>query len=349
MLGRLRMAITASQAKNFVLCPRKVYLDIYGSRERMLPPQEFLLRIAEEGKEFEAKVVSKIRHSKPKCRERDWQCLIPETKKLMEEGHGVIYHGVLSSDGMFGIPDLLEKKKGKSRLGDFYYTVAEIKYGLSAKEKYVAQVMFYAYLLSKVQGFLPPKAYLILGDESRQEIDVSKRLPEFRKSLEAIREIAKGKEIEPSRVSECPNCQWYGLCFEILLKRQDVSLLYKLTKKAKQELQERGINDLNDVMNIDEKKFAKDTELSESQLRKWKAQARAWVEKKPVVVGNIEFPEKKTEIFLDFESEDSTHYLIGVLARDGNEKMRQFVAHKREDEGKHGRNSLISCQSRMTL
>ena len=328
------MKITASQAKKFVLCPRIVYLDKHGPRERKLPPPEFLLRKAEEGVEFEEKIASSIPHKSPVCKKRDWACFIAETKKLMEKGTGVIYQGVLSSGELFGIPDFLEKKKGKSRLGDFYYTVSDVKSGLSVKEKYLAQVMFYAYLVSKVQGFMPPKAYVILGDETRGEIDTKKHLEKFRENLAEIREIVKGKEIPPSRVTECPNCPWYDVCFEILLKKKDISLLYKLTRSAKQKLEKSGVRSLAGVMGIDTKKLSESSGIREVQLKKWKSQAKSWIENRPIVTGKIEFPKVKTEIFLDFESEDQTHYLIGLLVRNGNEKTMQFVAHKREDEKK---------------
>ena len=328
------MAIIASQAKNFVLCPRRVYLDIYGPQERKLPFPEFLLKKAEEGEEFEAKVISKIHHEMPLCEFGNWPDCISKTKDIMEQGAEVIYHAVLAHKGLFGIPDLLEKRNGKSRFGDFYYTVTEIKTGLSVKEKYLAQVMFYVYLLSKVQGFLPRKAYLILGDESRHEIDVDEHMEWFKEKLNGIKEVVGGKEIEPSRVAECPHCPWYDVCFGILLERKDISLLYKLTKKAMQQLKRHNITSLDDVRIMDEKKFAKTAEISEYQLKKWKAQAESLVTKKPVVAGKIELPSKKTEIFLDFESEDKTHYMIGVLVRNGKEKVRQFIAHKREDEGK---------------
>lgn len=328
------MSITASEARNFVMCPRKVYLNSYGPRERKLPSSEFMARKAEEGKEFEAKLVSKMPYKKPAYKLGEWGKAIKNTENLMAKGSAIIYQGVLSKKGLFGIPDLLEKKKGKSRLGDFYYTVAEIKSGLSVKEKYLVQVMFYAYLLSKIQGFLPPKAYLILGDESRHEIDVKEHIAWLREKIDGINKIMNGKGVEPSRITECPNCTWYDVCFEILLKRQDISLLYKLTKKTKDALKKHNINDLNSVMLIDIGKFAKATGISEAQLKKWKRQAESWVTKKPVVVRKIKFPLAKTEIFLDFESEDNTHYLIGLLVRNGKETVRQFIAHKREDEGK---------------
>jgi len=330
--------ITASQSRNYVLCPRKVYLDIYGSKEKKIPPAEFMLKKAEEGREFELVVASKFKHKKPHYRIGDLKTGAKETLDIMQKGESLIYQGVISHNNLVGIPDFLEKEKGKSKFGDFHYTVSDIKTGLSVKKKYVVQVIFYAYLLSKIQGVLPKKVYLILGDESRHEINVEDHLDLFKENLDEIKEIVKGKEIQPSRVSECPNCRWHDVCFDILLKRKDLSLLYKLTKKDLNELKENNIKNLNDVTKINPEEFSQETEIPESRIKKWILQARSWTENKPILNGNISFPENETEIFLDFESEDSTHYLIGILARDKNkketEKTMQFVAHKREDEKK---------------
>lgn len=316
------------------MCPRKIYLDIYGPQEKKLPPQEFMLRMADEGKEFEGMIASKILHKKPHYRVGDLKTGAKNTTRLLEKGTETIYQGVLSYKDLIGIPDLLEKKAGKSRFGGYHYAVADIKTGLSVKQKYAAQVMFYSYLLSKVQGILPKKAYLILGDESRHEINVREHMGWFKEILDEIRKIADGKEIQPSRVAECPNCRWHDVCFKILLDRQDISLLYKLTKNEMRDLKKHGIKNLHDVAFIDAKKYAGLSGLSESKIKKWKSQAKSWIENKPVATGKIDFPEKKVEIFLDFESEDKTHYLIGMLVRNGNEQTIQFVAHKREDEAK---------------
>lgn len=334
------MAITASEAKDFVVCPRKVYLNLYGPQERKLPYSEFMLRKAEEGKEFEARVAAKMPHVKPKYRAGDLSKGAESTLKLMKKGAGCIYQGVLSYRDMLGIPDFLQKSGGKSAFGDFIYSVAEIKTGLSVKEKYLAQLMFYAYLVSKVQGTAPSKACLILGDESRHEVDVKKHMKWFMEKLEGLRKVAAGMEVEPSRVAGCPNCPWYDVCFKILLKKQDLSLLYKLTRKAHDELKKKGIKDLNDVAYMDAAKTAKSTGLGESRLKKWKSQAKSWVNNKPVVVKKVRFPKAETEIFLDFESEDDTHYLIGLIARKKKEVLKQFFAQKRKDEEKVWREFL---------
>ena len=326
--------ITSSCARDFVLCPRKVYLGMYGPSEKKLPPAEFMLKKAEEGIEFEKMVASRLSCARPSYRIGDFVSGAEKTQALLRAGEERVYQAVITFNDLLGIPDFLEKSGEKSSFGDYSYSVVDIKTGLSVKRKYIAQVVFYSYILSKIQGVLPKKAFLILGDESRREVKISEHIGWFMESLAEIRKIAGGKEIQPSRVAECPNCRWHDFCFDLLLKRRDISLLYKVSREEMEEMKVNGISSLDDVASIDVEKYAGITGIAVTKIKKWKLQAKSWVENRPVVAGQIDFPEKKVEIFLDFESEDATHYLIGLLVRDGNEKPVQFVAHKREDEKK---------------
>lgn len=319
--------ITASQARDFVLCPRLVYLNLFGPSDERVPISEFLLKKMEEGREFERKVISGMKFVVPKYRHKDWKDAFEKTYRYMRAGEELIYQGVLLHSGLFGIPDLLERAKGKSELGSFHYRVVEIKSGLSAKEKYVMQVMFYSYILYLIQGVLPKKAYLILGDETRKEIDVMKHFEKFKQEISMLREVVSGREIEPSRIVNCSNCPWYDYCFRILKEKGDLSLLYRMSRQAKATLNEAGIKTLKQLVSSETESLPG---ISGYIMKKWKLHAESLISGKPIIVSRPGFP-RGVDIFVDLESEDGTEYLIGVLAEG---RVRQFVADTREEEGK---------------
>ena len=93
--------ITASQARNFVLCPRLVYLNIYGPEAERVPISDFLLKMMEEGREFEKKIVAHMKYVSPKYRRKDWKAGFEKTYKYMMAGEEVIYQGVLVHSGLF--------------------------------------------------------------------------------------------------------------------------------------------------------------------------------------------------------------------------------------------------------
>jgi predicted RecB family nuclease len=318
--------ITATQAAQFIKCPRLVYLNVYGPEDKRSEFSDFQKKLQKDGIAFEEHVISKMKVSAVK-----YKTALEGFKKtlgLMEKGEELIYQGVLIHEGFAGIPDLLEKHSGKSKFGDWYYTATDIKQGLSAKDKYVEQIVFYSFLLGLVQGYEPAFASLILGDEKKAEIPVKERMDKFLADLEVIKQIAEGTEVEPVRCAECQSCVWYDFCFGILLKKKDLSLVYRMTKKSREFLISKGVKDLQDMAD------APDTVLEHKivgrkALDNWRLQAKSLLSNKPIRINKVDFPAKK-EIYLDFESEDQVQYMIGLLV---DSEVKQFIAYSRKEEG----------------
>ena len=192
-------SIRATNFYEFVKCPRKVYLYFFGDPDKKLPYSEFLQEKFEEGKDFEKQIASKLKFEQPD-EELSFEDKAKKTSKLMKNKKKLIYQGVLIVDNLIGIPDFLEKKKGQSNLGDYHYQVCDVKKGLSAKQEYVMQILFYSYLLEKIQGFMPQKAYLILGNKKRAEIDVQEHINRFAEVFKRIKEMSKGSK-EPVHIA----------------------------------------------------------------------------------------------------------------------------------------------------
>jgi uncharacterized protein len=319
--------ITASQTAQFVKCPRLVYLNVHGPEDQKRKFTEFQKKLMKDGREFEKQVVSKMKFKKVR-----YKTLIEGFKKtleLMKSGEDLIYQGVLIHQCFWGIPDLLEKQKGKSSFGDWYYTATDIKQGLRAKDKYVEQVMFYSFLLDRIQDCSPSYASLILGDESKEKIAVDEKMEGFLLDLEAVKQLSEGKAVEPVRCAECQNCVWYDLCFDILLQKKDLSLIYRMTRKARDFLISKGVKDLKDMAKASDNLLTPKI-IGKKSLDNWRLQAKSLLSKNPIMINKIDFSEKK-EMYLDFESEDQVQYMIGLMI-DG--KIIQFVAYSREEEGK---------------
>ena len=59
-----------------------------------------------------------------------------------------------------------------SKLGSYSYEVKDSKLSRSAKADAVLQLMHYSEAISHIQGFLPQRAFLILGDKLEKKFDV---------------------------------------------------------------------------------------------------------------------------------------------------------------------------------
>ena len=178
--------IKAGNFYEFVKCPRKVYLHFFGDPNKKQPYSEFMQKKFEQGRDYEQEVISDLKFEQPEEEIPEEQAF-KQTLKFMKDGADLIYQGMLIEENLIGIPDLLEKVKGKSELGNYHYQACDIKLGTHVRDEYVMQILFYSHLLFKIQGVMPKKAKLWLGDGTKTEIDIQEYFNKFSQSFERIK------------------------------------------------------------------------------------------------------------------------------------------------------------------
>ena len=124
---------------------------------------EFQELLATIGKEHEVEVVKK-RYPGLKAIEIT---SIKQVLKEMKKGPKALYQFPIYSEKekYFGFPDLLVKKKGKSKLGNFHYIVKEIKSAKNIRTEHIMQTVFYNYVLGNLQGYTPD-AFILVNREN---------------------------------------------------------------------------------------------------------------------------------------------------------------------------------------
>ncbi len=312
----------------YVKCPRFVWNKYFAPPEEQIEVHEFMRKKMEEGLFFEREYVKKLPHEE--FRYSGLKDGFEKTIQLMKKGAKRIYHPVLLFGDYVGIPDLIEKGKGKSVFGNYFYFAGDVKSSLRVKEEQRMQVVFYNYLLSKIQGYLPERGFLVMRDSRRELINISENIRKLKRTLEIIKEIKEGLEISPTINSKCTFCPWKDYCFAVALKRDDISMIKGLGSSAKKVLNALGIYKIKDVMKMDiDKIWTK--EFSKETLKKWKLQAESLEKGKIIKLKDVGFHSTSHEIYLDLESEDTTKvvYLIGLLV---NGQTKQFVALNPKDE-----------------
>jgi predicted RecB family nuclease len=335
---RTEYTIVGTRLGTFTMCPTKLYMDYHGPQEKKLPTHEFLLKKIEDGKIHEEDV----------CSQYDLQPIVFETLeqgfeeslKAMSKGSKLIHNPILFylKEDLLGILDLLEKDKShKSIFGDYHYVVSDIKLAINPRPEHIMQIIFYSYLLGKIQGYTPKYAYLIMGDKRKEKYKVSDYLPMLKRGLKAMRETLAGKQPSPTLNSNCPLCPWKDHCLEICEKTDEISLIAGLGKAKKLRLVKENIKTVKDLLNAQTEDLLKIKGIGRKTIEKWKLQAKSLKEKEEIILEEPIFPEKKTEIYFDLESADEidVEYLFGLLiVENGKQKVKQFVAKKPEDEKK---------------
>lgn len=100
-------------------------------------------------------------------------CEIPDkgdrrkaTEVAMRAGREFIYQAKLESSPFAGLADFLERMPGRSKLGDFHYTVSDTKLARDPRPKFLIQLCAYVEMLEQVQGLRPAMVSVILRDKA---------------------------------------------------------------------------------------------------------------------------------------------------------------------------------------
>lgn len=338
------MSITASKLYDYMQCPHRIWRDAYGPQdEKINETNPFVKLLWDKGVLYEKKVISGMTELLD-ISEGSVEQRFRETIKAMKEGNPLIYQGVLISDDLVGIPDLLRKNE------DGTYMPIDIKSGMGLegaseedpdsgafKKHYAVQLALYVDILRRL-GFENRKEGLIFdidGNEViynlEEAIGVRNKIS-FWELYEKVREEAKillNNEVQnsPALGSICKLCPWYNSCSKWAKDKDDLTTLYDLGRSKRDVLEEDlGIQKVQDILSLDlneilEKK-KKDKEflkgLGEKRLEKIIQRAKIIKEiKKPIVYNPIKFPIVKYELFFDIEDDPTQAfvYLHGVYER----------------------------------
>ncbi len=118
----MSIPITASMIYDFVQCPHRVYLDLFGDPERRDPINPFVQLLWERGNAFEQETVEKLQIPFENLRTYSAEENERLTFQAMERGDSLIYGGRIRAGNLLGEPDLL-------RMEDNGYVADDIKSG----------------------------------------------------------------------------------------------------------------------------------------------------------------------------------------------------------------------------
>lgn len=194
-------------------------------------------------------------------------------------------------------------------------------------------------MLGKIQGYTPPAFYIINRDYEESEVPYDEAA--LLGILEDIREILRGKEVSATYgACEWP---WESYIKEEAVKRGDISLVSGIGPSFKQKLIEAGIHTIDDLAKTRVEDLVEIKGIATKTAGKFLLNSKALISGDCICIGACEFPEKRTEIFLDLEGTGeqvgdeeliAMDYLIGVLTRkDKKDEYTPFIAHALDKEG----------------
>ena len=261
------------------------------------------------------------------------------TIKLMEAGASAIYHPWIEANDWAGRPMLLERHKGKSLLGDWYYVPILIRRPHALHKEDKLALTFYAMILEKVQGVLPNEPALVNEDLERLTIHAEEFTSEVNDVMARLARIRDGEAPEIVYRKACLDTSpWGELCERQAKEHNDVALLFNVDLKKLRALREQGITTVERAAELDPEALeGREAGLSHKSLVLIKQQAQALSEPSVIIRRKFETPLAPLEIFFDIESypQTDTDYLFGFWLRETDTQKAwgiSFVAKRLEDE-----------------
>ncbi|MBX4211389.1 MAG: TM0106 family RecB-like putative nuclease [Candidatus Yanofskybacteria bacterium] len=331
--------LTAEHFYKFFQCPHWIWYDIYGDetkKKEISPLLEMIYRGKVENAGEVLKGFKQFEEIKPELF-KDLDEAYMATLELMKQGKN-IFHGVLMHKDWVGIPDLLVAKPGKSVFGPWQYVAYDVQHSLDLRDEFKFPLVFYSLILEQAQGSRPKEAYVIDPQGNERSFLVSDFVDQFHVTRDEIEKILEGQKPAPFLKSGCKRTPWYSLCLSDTEGCKDVSLVYRLSQADQKRLYDLKIRTVADLAQAN-------IEDLQSSLEDWPFdkivrvtnQAKVLVSGEPLILKKPEFPEVKTEIYFDVESDPTRgiDYLLGVLVKDvasGKAEYKSFMAEDKEHE-----------------
>jgi uncharacterized protein len=303
---------------------------------------ELALKLIEEGVLHENRIIADLKFVEVSKDLPEGEA-VALTLKLMREGVPLIYQGEIQSEtsGILdrGRPDLLEKRAGKSKFGDWYYAPVEIKNSKEIKREHWMQLCLYGFILERIQGVFPEDVAVINAERERLDFHIEPKHREATlvKRDEIIR-VMKGEKPPLKFCSSCKDSPWYEECLREAEEGQDIALIYKLQARCLDGLRACGICTIHDAAKMDVTALPKIPYASPDTLERAKLQAQALVSKELRWMGKPDIPDAKIRIYFDIEGDPllGIEYLFGFWIAGEKDKayFHYFVAEQPEDDRK---------------
>jgi predicted RecB family nuclease len=352
---------SAADILNFLDCEHHTFLDLT-DLETPLPrtdSSEELKLIQTRGQAHEARYAGKLKKDGTSFVdiEQAGDTLnekVQATLEAMRSGVDIIYQPHLKKDNLFGIADFMSKVARPSELGGYSYEIIDAKLALSPKTRFVIQLAFYTFLLSKIQETEPRHMRVVLGDQTEKIFgyhDYSRYL----KSLLArfLKRTGQSQNIDdtyPDPCEHCDLCKWLELCEQKRLDDDHLCQVAGITRAQIKKIKDYGINKLEELGSL--KPNARIPGMAQQTSEKIIRQARLQLKARLTGENQLEIlslPQGEIkgfarmprpsdgDMFFDMEGnplqEGGLEYLFGVYFFEDNQpKFRAFWGHDRNQE-----------------
>jgi predicted RecB family nuclease len=257
---------------------------------------------------------------------------------LHNEGD-IVVKATLMAGNLEAYCDALTSVKSSFPSGGSIYepTIVVDTYSISKEQE--LELAFAGFVIGQIYKKLPFSGHLVNMDGKVNCIRLEQRYKELKRYLDPLREwIAKTPETPPSVIlnKHCSTCQFRMLCGNQAEKRDDLSLLDRMTPKLIQRYQKKGIFTINQLSYTFKPRRSKKRTGKKIPVFKLELQALAIRTNKIYIQELPALQRRPVELFLDIEGIPDQHgyYLIGlIISQNGQCSYYSFWGDTVQDEG----------------
>ena len=329
--------LSANMLYNYVKCPHRLTLDLFGDYSKQDPISSFVKLLWEKGTDFEKQVVKGLEI--PFLDLSSYSGIEKEkrTKEAIDSGVELIYSGRIGAENLIGEPDLLRKDgdgyiSGDIKSGSGLEGESDLSEG-KPKLHYTVQLALYTDILERldIAAGKNPFIWDIHGREIEYDLNLpqSTRKPEswwskYKSCLEKVSKIANHElKTLPAYSGICKLCHWRTYCLKWLKKANDLTLIPELGR-SKRDVMINHVDSVSEFAKADLDIFQKGRKtifpgIGTASLQKFQERAILLSKRgsKPYLKSRITLPDAPTELFFDIETDPMRDicYLHGFLER----------------------------------
>jgi len=341
--------LSANMLYNYVKCPHRLTLDLFGDYSKQDPISAFVKLLWEKGTDFEKQVIENLQipfldlhfYSRIEKEKR--------TKDAIDNGVELIYSGRISAGNLIGEPDLLRRSgdgyiSGDIKSGSGLEGESDLSEG-KPKPHYAVQLALYTDILERldISAGRNPFVWDIYGREIEYDLNSPQntRKPEswwnkYQSCLVEVNKIANHDlKTLPAYSGICKLCQWRTYCLKCLRKANDLTLIPELGR-SKRDVMINHVDSVSEFAKANLDIFQKGRKtifpgIGTASLQKFQERAILLSKRgsKPYLKSRITLPDAPTELFFDIETDPMRDicYLHGFSERrNGDKSSERYIA-----------------------
>lgn len=309
-------------------CPRKAFLLLFS--EDKGKPHDYPLILEERRENNRSQYVEKFLQFHPEATTYDPKAL---------NKYEMLVNATLRSEHLEADCAILTKVDTSSANRRISYepTIVTGTYSIPTEQR--AELLFVGWVLGQIQKQVPVSGQIVGMDGKAHRVQLENGYKSIKPLLKVLQDWCSIPPTEPPALilnKHCSSCQFQQICREQAEKENNLSLLDRMTAKAIQKYNKRGIFTVQQLSYLfkprRKRKMRKESEPIKHSLE---LQALAIREQKIYLQEMPELTRQPVELFLDIEGipDQRLYYLIGLLVCDGETSIQySFWADAQEDE-----------------